>query len=244
MNIFAIILLVLWVICIIRGITKGLFGMIAGILSWVIFFLMVPHVTPWIETRISGETSPVRTFVEEHVDNYLEKRTNTLSVNNGSGQSSSGEEILSGLGVSLPAGLQEKAEEGVSDAASKASDSAAAMVTAVKKSLTETITNSILHGIALLAAVLLSLLIAVILGKIIRLIGKAPVIHGISRLLGAILGCVEGYLLVSLVLYLVSCFSGTEAGGSLQKQVAESSVLTFLGEHNLLEGFFSGGIPG
>lgn len=94
------------------------------------------------------------------------------------------------------------------------------------------------HILARIVVILLIYLLGTLAFKwlmgMLQLLTKLPVVHGINKLLGLLLGIAEGFLAVWLILYLIQVnggsFFGLDAAASLQ----ENTFLNFLYVHNLI----------
>ena len=73
------------------------------------------------------------------------------------------------------------------------------------------------------------------------LIARLPIIYGLNKIAGALLGLAHGLLLLWVGGLLLDLFSATPLGSSLMDQVRESAWLSFLYQYNLL-GFLLKGI--
>lgn len=91
--------------------------------------------------------------------------------------------------------------------------------------------------IRILCYVLLFILIFLVIRLILRisnLINHIPVLGGINRILGAVIGFAEGVIFLWIICMIIMLMSGTELGISCQQTIAGSTVLTYIYEHNYL----------
>ena len=102
--------------------------------------------------------------------------------------------------------------------------------------------SAYLAGILINAAVsVLMFLLIQLLVRWLDLLARLPIISGLNKIAGALLGLAHGLLLLWVACLLLDLFSATPLGSALMKQVEESSWLTFLYQYNLL-GFLLRGI--
>lgn len=94
--------------------------------------------------------------------------------------------------------------------------------------------DQILHWAAFLIALLLA-------GVLIRgivfslgIVSHLPILHGLNKTAGLILGFAEGVVLVWIFFVLITVCASTELGGQLLKMTAQSGVLSWLYRNNLL----------
>ena len=94
------------------------------------------------------------------------------------------------------------------------------------------------HVLARVVVILLIYLICVLGFKwgigVLKLLTKLPIVHGLNKLLGLILGFMEGFLLVWLLLYIIQIKEGSFLGIDFQTMIMENSFLRFLYAHNLI----------
>ena len=91
--------------------------------------------------------------------------------------------------------------------------------------------------------VLLFILIFLVLRLILRLsnmINHIPILGGINRLGGAIIGLAEGVLFLWVACMVVMMLSGSDLGIACEKVIRENPVLTFIYEHNYLMDIVNG----
>ena len=66
------------------------------------------------------------------------------------------------------------------------------------------------------------------------IIARLPILSGINKIAGALLGGLEGLVFLWIACLLVTAFSGTEWGLALSRQIEASKWLSFLYGHNFL----------
>ncbi len=98
----------------------------------------------------------------------------------------------------------------------------------ISRCLTELIINAV--GFAVLFA-LVYVGIHLIM-KCLDIMAKLPILSGINRLAGAVLGGVQGILFVWLLFALITAFSQSDWAGSLIMQIEDSRWLPFLYHYN------------
>ncbi len=69
---------------------------------------------------------------------------------------------------------------------------------------------------------------------VLKLLTKLPIVHGMNKFLGLILGLSEGFLFVWLLLYIIQIKEGRLFGIEFYPMIMSSSFLQFLSEHNLI----------
>lgn len=95
------------------------------------------------------------------------------------------------------------------------------------------LTSIVMYAIAfILLFIVLSVLFRVIV-FLLKIISKIPVIRGINRLFGGLLGLAEGALILWCICIFIMIFSGTKFGASCMETITGSSVLSFIYNHNI-----------
>lgn len=96
--------------------------------------------------------------------------------------------------------------------------------------LADVILNSI--GFVLLFAVIY--LLSRLVFRWLDIITRLPILSGINKIAGALLGGMEGLIFLWIACLLVTAFSGTEWGLTLVQQIEASKWLSYLYSHNFL----------
>ncbi|MBP3460664.1 MAG: CvpA family protein [Lachnospiraceae bacterium] len=94
------------------------------------------------------------------------------------------------------------------------------------------------HILARVVVILLIYLLCVFGFKwvigVLKLLTKLPVVHGLNKLFGLLLGLIEGFLLVWLLLYIIQIKEGSLFGVDFRTMIMGSPFLGFLSDHNLI----------
>lgn len=76
------------------------------------------------------------------------------------------------------------------------------------------------------------------------LIAKLPILSGINKIAGAVLGGAEALIFVWIACLIFTAMSGTDMGAAVMKQINASSWLSWIYNHNVLSYFVIGLIRG
>ena len=68
---------------------------------------------------------------------------------------------------------------------------------------------------------------------------KLPILHGINKTAGMLLGLAEGMLAVWIFFFIITVCISTETGGRLLFMIADSEILLWIYRHNLLFAFLT-----
>ena len=71
--------------------------------------------------------------------------------------------------------------------------------------------------------------------KVLHILTKLPIIHGLNKLLGLVIGLFEGFLLVWLLLYIIRIRQGILFGFVIEALIDQNEFLQFLYLNNLVE---------
>lgn len=71
--------------------------------------------------------------------------------------------------------------------------------------------------------------------KVLNVLTKLPIIHGLNKLLGLGIGLIEGFLLVWLLLYIIQIRQGVLFGFDIEALIDQNEFLQFLYLNNLVE---------
>lgn len=71
--------------------------------------------------------------------------------------------------------------------------------------------------------------------KVLHVLTKLPIIHGLNKLLGLGIGLIEGFLVVWLLLYIIQIRQGVLFGFDIEALVDQNEFLQFLYLNNLVE---------
>ncbi len=105
--------------------------------------------------------------------------------------------------------------------------------------LSERITRIVIYAIAfILLFIVLSIVFRIVI-FLLKIIERIPLIHGINRLFGALLGLAEGLLVLWCICIFIMVFSGTSFGASCMEIISASPILSFIYNHNIIVMAFS-----
>lgn len=100
--------------------------------------------------------------------------------------------------------------------------------------LAESLTDILLNAVTVLALFLVFKILLRVLIAVIDLFSKLPVVNFINKNLGAIVGFVEGILILWVICTALTAISGTNAGENIFSAIASNPVLSFIYNNNLL----------
>lgn len=102
----------------------------------------------------------------------------------------------------------------------------------IYKQAGEYVADKILQGTSFIVSFIVISLLLKVLFKILNLISKLPIINGLNRLLGGIMGGMQGFFIVWTILFLVTLFYMSPIGQISLIYINESTFLIYLYECN------------
>ncbi len=102
------------------------------------------------------------------------------------------------------------------------------------QALSATVTDAALNIISMLVVFVLVKFLLWILAKILDLATKLPVIHSCNKLLGGVLGCISGVLVVYLLLGFLTFTTLLNTTSDFGRTVQNSLILSQMYENNIL----------
>lgn len=205
-----------------RGFIRLVVSMFAVVLSLTVVRVCLPSVTGFLKNNTSLETT---------ISDSMKKSIGLST----SDEASSGSAAVPSVQRTVIESLQ--LPQNIKDALIENNNSemyqalgVQAFTDYIGSYLADTVLNSI-GFVLLFAAVFLASKIVI---RWLDLISRLPVLSGINKLAGALLGGLEGLVFVWLVCILITAFSGTEWGLALTQQIEMSKWLSYLYSHNFL----------
>jgi len=107
-------------------------------------------------------------------------------------------------------------------------------VNSFKEYVSKYLTNIIINMVGFLITFIIIFAMLKITVHLLDLVEKVPVIKGINKFAGAVLGLAEGGLIVCFIFLLIAIFSTTEIGVLLLTQINSNRFLLFLYKENKL----------
>ncbi len=104
----------------------------------------------------------------------------------------------------------------------------------LKEAMSSYLAETILQAAAFLVTLLLVGVFVQGVAFSLGIAAKLPVLHGINKLAGLILGLAEGVLAVWVLFFVITVCSTTEWGGKLLVMIAQNDILSWLYRTNLL----------
>ena len=233
-----VILLLFAVIGYIRGLLKMVLSLVSVFLALILVWMLHPAITNAVDRYTplrENITSAVESVVlDKAIDELQELGGDALPAGFGSGVFPAGERaVMESVLSRIP--LTGEQQKQILELSNLPASIRSSIVTTTEESLmqfADRLSSSVADVIMRMLCSVLSFIVVVILIRVLYivfgLIGKLPVLGGINRILGALLGVWEGLMLLWFFCVIVSMLSPTEFGTTLSNAIAADPVLSRL----------------
>lgn len=223
MNWLLIVVLVIMIGLALNGYRKGFIRILISFLSIIVTLILVGLITPYVGDFLKNHT-PV-------YDNIKNSITETVVDLTGEEPDDSGSEGY------VP-GIIQKFLEGQDRAnaapPADASDAAQTETSGLEDYIGSHLAAVIVNLIAYIAAFIIITLVLRFTLFTFDFIANLPVLKGINKLAGLLLGAAEGLLVVWILFLIITVLAATDMGQMLFKLIGDSKVLSFLYDQNFL----------
>lgn len=214
----------------ILGYRKGLIKMIISVASMIITFILVTTFAP----RVGSALKETDLYLNVHEKTYeaiadkLDDEINSDEIFSDMTElNEKGTEIIEKLG--LPESISEAVIDKI-DFTENINTGIEGLINTIAVNLTDYIVDAAIFVISFIIV----LLIVKIVFAAINLISYLPIIHGINKFAGLLLGIVEGIGVVWVIFIAVTVLGGTELNGEMFALINSSEILSFLYNNNII----------
>lgn len=213
----------------VRGFLKIALSLAITIASIILVVAITPHISGWIQ-----ESTSISETVQGKLMEMFEMSSGTSADMLSTIETSREQQISVIEGAKLPSVIQEMLLENNNNEVYEALG-----VTNFVDYIGAYITKLISDIIAFLVAWIAVIIIARVLMAVIGIIGKIPVIGGVNKIAGAVVGIGIGLIIVWILLILVTLLYNTAVGQACMEDIAASQILTKLYDGNILMKFIT-----
>ena len=212
---------------------KGLIHMAVALVSLVLSLFVVKAVTPEVTVFLRDKT-PVYELVQGQLEKGLGLGEEQQEQDDKLESAEEGPAMQRSLieGLNLPSNLKEALLENNNNEVYKLLG-----VERFRDYITNYITIFIINIISYILTFLVVYVLVRFLFGCVNLIARLPILNGMNQLAGAVLGGIEGLLIVWVMFLVITACSGTTVGIDLINQIEGNSFLSFLYQNNLLQIF-------
>ena len=206
-----------------RGFIKEIFSVCCVILPLLIAWFAMPYAEGLVR-----ENTPLYETVEEAVSDFIGDRLNTLP----SGGISDPSAFFESLG--LPKSLAESMEKNLPQQLQNAMN-----VNSLKSFVSGYLADTSVRAGAFVLAYIISGLILTLASVILNAVAHLPVLDGINRYAGALLGALKYLILFWILLLAITGLAATDVGQTLADWVRRDTILNWLDSNNALKPLLS-----
>ena len=215
MNILTIIVLTVFALCVYIGYKKGFVKTAFSLVAWILVFVLCDHVTP-IVTNCLIQYTDIEVVIEEAIEEKVTEGLLQTMGNSG----------LSYLETSIPEELKELLlgdHESVQDAL-------------LGEQIWDwtPVVEGIVNTIGFILTIILLRLVTGIIEHMLESISDMPVIGRLDTMLGVACGGAKGLIWCWVILAVVSVMAVTGTNTELATYIAQSKLLTWLQDNNIL----------
>jgi uncharacterized membrane protein required for colicin V production len=233
-----VILVIAWNM--VDGYRRGMLRVIYSLVEWVLILLFVTWANPYVADFIMTQTK-IPDYIEarciENMKSAQEEQTEEVSA--GVSSTTLGEK-LEALGIPLPDSMTEKlfdsSETQIDAALSAAGNKTGQLLeqSGIYELIAQKVTALAVNGIAYVVTLIVALIVFQILGHALGVFNRIPLLGSVNRALGFVAGSLNGLVFVWIVFGIAAAGAGTGWGRFIISYIAESPVLVWLYQNNLL----------
>lgn len=223
----------IFLIGIIVGYVRGFLKIALSLAVTVASIFLVAAITPYISSWIQ-ESTPIGESVQNKIEGMFEVASGTSTDIETLVETSFDQQVAVIEGAGLPSVIRDMLLENNNNEVYEVLG-----VTTFVGYVGAYITKLIADIIAFLVTWIAVTIIARVLMAVIGIIGKIPVIGGVNKIAGAVVGVGVGLIIVWILFVLVTLLYNTPVGQACMTDIAASQILTKLYDGNLLMKFIT-----
>ena len=229
MNILAVIILGVLLLNVLSGYQKGFLKTAFSLFSWVLVLIISSVATPMV-TQLLIETTDIEIVIQEALDQEIEKMLAETMEKNVENEL---QDVLpEDIQFEIPEELQAVLPEELRDAL----QSGITEVDGMKSDVIDTslLVERVVSMVALLIVVVFSRVALSVVDGALGIASKLPLIGSLDKLIGLVFGTGMGFVWTWVILAVVSVLSLTGVSAEWAGYIAESQMLTWFQDNNLI----------
>ena len=195
------------------GYRQGFLRTVYRMFQWLLILVCMTWATPYVSDYLMEHTAIAQTIqqrTEEKIQQMVDESVE-------SPQEAGGEEVTELSQLFPPVLMDDILEK-----------------TGVYETVSQQVTRMIIDGISYLLVLVLTFILLRVIDRLLGIIEKIPLIEGVNRIFGVLLGALKGVLFLWIFMAIVACFAGTSWGSALVLYMSESVLLEWMYENNYL----------
>ncbi len=205
------------------GYRNGMIKVLLSFVATIIAFLLSILLAGPCETLIK-ESTPVydnlKKQMTEYVSEYISAEVDTSDI----------ELQKDAIGeLKLPSSIKNKLIN------SNTADEKLSMgVDTFSEYLATSLADIVVEVLAVLVLFVIIKLILRIIISLLNIVSHLPIIHGMNKMLGGIVGLAEGVIIIWIICLLLTIVSGTAVGEQIMSEISSNEILNYIYSNNLI----------
>lgn len=232
MNWLLIAVAIFWIIMAIVGIKKGFLRMLYSISALIISLILTIVLYSQVADIIC-ENTQFDEFLYEKYTSYIEEK-NTQETDDPSFIIKMAESVSIDTENETFKTIEKLVEEGTEGASAAVNE----ITSEISHALALKLVTMTINVVAFILTLLIIGIILLIILNIIKVIEKIPVIKGMNRFLGFVLGAGMGLIIIWIAFAFITVLAATSFGNECLKCISESQLLTWIYKVNIFTKLF------
>lgn len=199
-----------------RGMIKTVFSLFSVLAALILTSVLAPVISKQLQNN-----EKLYSYVEEKVGQSLGDYTEK--------KDSAAEQTAAIQSLPLPAAIRDKLLENRNSVVYKAMD-----VNSLKDYVTKYVAGAVIQAGTFILLFLVINVALMILAAALNIISKLPILNGLNKTTGALVGLLQGLVLIWVLCILLTVFSSTEFAKEAFVRINESKILSAIYNNNLL----------
>lgn len=223
MNWLTIAVLVFLIGMTLLGYKKGLLRIALSLTATIITIVLTIFLNPYVKDFIREGTG-ISNSIQTGISSYLEE-----DILNKMEQLSPKEEITIIDKIPLPKSISDTLKENNNLESYKKIG-----VNNFSDYISTYLTDIIVSALAFVVTFIVAFIFIRLLFFVVNIVSHLPVIHGANKIVGALLGFVEGLILLWILCLITTACGSTQIGTQMMQMIKESEFLSFIYNNNIL----------
>lgn len=207
-----------------RGVIKVVYSIVAIMISMSISLWLTKPVTDFLKNN-----TPVYSMIKKQMDYYVDKNLKENMDDTAVDIQKNSLETLSNSldNLNLPRSITDSIEKNLN------SKNIEQGTDGFYDYISESLTYLCMRACVTVVIMIILLCILRVLAVALDIFAKLPVINEVNKIIGIIIGTIEGILLVWVACLVLMACSGTPQGSQLMTEVSNNQILSFIFDNNI-----------
>lgn len=226
-NYLSIAIMILFIYMIGRGYNKGFLRIVVTFIGVVAILIAVKKISPYVSDYLINNTSAyskIQVSITEKFAEANQKYDNRVPEN----------QVLTINSYDVPDLLKNNLIINNTQQMYKN-----LLVSVFEEYVSAYLAKTAINALSFVALFITFLVAFKVLLFVVDIISKIPIIKGVNKAAGALLGLAEALIIVWIFFFIVVMFIGYDSGSKLLAMISESKFLSFLFNYNVLIGIIS-----